>query len=57
MSDLQKWIVSIAIGGFVGLLSCAMDTKDQNFRDYVRHSAGGMLPAVISLQMKLKDKP
>lgn len=55
MSDLQRWVIAVLLGAFGGLVQAASDTSAQNARDYIRHAAVGIAPAIAALQMTLHD--
>lgn len=55
MSDLQRWVCTLLLGGFGGMVQCASDSSQpQHFRDYIRHAAIGIAPCIGALQMTLR---
>ena len=57
MKDWQRWLFTLLLAGFGGIVQCASDSSQpQAIRDYIRHAAIGIAPAVGALQMTLSGK-
>lgn len=54
LTNLQRWLLTFAMGAMGGVLQCAMDTQPQHFADYVRHAIIGLGPATAALNLTLK---
>lgn len=53
MRNWQRWIVTLSLAFFGGIIQCASDSKPQTLGDYVRHGLIGLGPAVAALQLTL----
>lgn len=57
MKDWQRWMFTLLLAAFGGAVQCASDSSQpQAVRDYIRHMAIGIAPAIGALQMTLSHK-